>query len=286
MKYIEEFTIDLEYARNYSKNTISSYNSDLLIFNEFISKDLTKVDTSDIRSFIKYLSDRKEKTLARYITTLRVFFDFMIKKNYISINPMDGISSPKLSLPDVLTISEVDKLLSFELKTNYDFRDKCILEMLYSTGLRISELVSLKLENINLDESLIKVMGKGSKERIVPFNETTREYLNKYIKEIRPNMLKQNQTDYLYLNNHGKNLTRQAIFKMIKKRTLNAGIKKEISPHTLRHSFATHLLAGGADIRFIQELLGHESISTTEIYTHIAKENLKEIYDEINPRDN
>lgn len=288
MKYIEEFTIDLEYARNYSKNTISSYNSDLLIFNEFISKDLTKVDTSDIRSFIKYLSDRKEKTLARYITTLRVFFDFMIKKKYISINPMDGISSPKLSksLPDVLTISEVDKLLSFELKTNYDFRDKCILEMLYSTGLRISELVSLKLENINLDESLIKVMGKGSKERIVPFNETTREYLNKYIKEIRPNMLKQNQTDYLYLNNHGKNLTRQAIFKMIKKRTLNAGIKKEISPHTLRHSFATHLLAGGADIRFIQELLGHESISTTEIYTHIAKENLKEIYDEINPRDN
>lgn len=288
MKYIEEFTIDLEYARNYSKNTISSYNSDLLIFNEFISKDLTKVDTSDIRSFIKYLSDRKEKTLARYITTLRVFFDFMIKKKYISINPMDGISSPKLSksLPDVLTISEVDKLLSFELKTNYDFRDKCILEMLYSTGLRISELVSLKLENINLDESLIKVMGKGSKERIVPFNETTREYLNKYIKEIRPKMLKQNQTDYLYLNNHGKNLTRQAIFKMIKKRTLNAGIKKEISPHTLRHSFATHLLAGGADIRFIQELLGHESISTTEIYTHIAKENLKEIYDEINPRDN
>ena len=288
MKYIEEFTIDLEYARNYSKNTISSYNSDLLIFNEFISKDLTKVDTSDIRSFIKYLSDRKEKTLARYITTLRVFFDFMIKKKYISINPMDGISSPKLSksLPDVLTISEVDKLLSFDLKTNYDFRDKCILEMLYSTGLRISELVSLKLENINLDESLIKVMGKGSKERIVPFNETTREYLNKYIKEIRPNMLKQNQTDYLYLNNHGKNLTRQAIFKMIKKRTLNAGIKKEISPHTLRHSFATHLLAGGADIRFIQELLGHESISTTEIYTHIAKENLKEIYDEINPRDN
>lgn len=288
MKYIEEFTIDLEYARNYSKNTISSYNSDLLIFNEFISKDLTKVDTSDIRSFIKYLSDRKEKTLARYITTLRVFFDFMIKKKYISINPMDGISSPKLSksLPDVLTISEVDKLLSFELKTNYDFRDKCILEMLYSTGLRISELVSLKLENINLDESLIKVMGKGSKERIVPFNETTREYLNKYIKEIRPKMLKQIQTDYLYLNNHGKNLTRQAIFKMIKKRTLNAGIKKEISPHTLRHSFATHLLAGGADIRFIQELLGHESISTTEIYTHITKENLKEIYDEINPRDN
>ena len=288
MKYIEEFTIDLEYARNYSKNTISSYNSDLLIFNEFIKKDLNKVNSQDIRSFIKYLSGKKEKTLARYMTTLRMFYDFMIKKKYIIENPMDGISSPKLSksLPDVLTIDEVDRLLSFELKTDYDFRDKCILEMLYSTGLRISELVSLKLENINLDESLIKVMGKGSKERIVPFNETTREYLNKYIKEIRPKMLKQTQTDYLYLNNHGKNLSRQAIFKMIKKRTINAGIKKEISPHTLRHSFATHLLAGGADIRFIQELLGHESISTTEIYTHIAQENLKEIYDDLNPRDN
>ena len=288
MKYIEEFTIDLEYARNYSKNTISSYNSDLLIFNEFIKKDLVRVNKDDIRKFIKYLNNKKERTLSRYITTLRVFYDFMIKKNYMKENPMDGISNPKLSksLPDVLSIEEVDKLLSFKLDTNFDYRDKCILEMLYSTGLRISELVSLKLENINLDDSLVKVMGKGSKERITPFNESTRVYLDKYIKEIRPNMLKKTQNDYLFLNNHGNNLTRQAIFKMIKKRALNAGIKKEISPHTLRHSFATHLLAGGADIRFIQELLGHENISTTEIYTHIAKENLKEIYDELNPRDN
>ena len=288
MEYIDEFLIDLEYAKNYSKNTISSYNSDLLIFNEFISKDLTRVSKEDIRRFIKYLNDRKERTLSRYTTTLRVFYDFMIKKGYIKDNPMDGISNPKLArtLPDVLTIEEIDKLFSFKLLTNYDYRDKCILEMLYSTGLRISELVSLKLENISLDDSLVKVMGKGSKERIVPFNETTRVNLNKYIKEIRPSMLKKTQNDYLFLNNHGNNLTRQAIFKMIKKRALNAGIKKEISPHTLRHSFATHLLAGGADIRFIQELLGHENISTTEIYTHIAQENLKDIYDELNPRDN
>lgn len=288
MEYIDEFLIDLEYAKNYSKNTISSYNSDLLIFSNFIKKDLNKISTSDIRKFIKYLSDKKDKTLARYLTTLRMFYDFMIKKKYMTVSPMDGISSPKLSkhLPDVLDIEEVDKLLDFKTDTNFAYRDRCILELLYSSGLRISELVSLKLENININESFVKVMGKGSKERVVPFNDITTNYLDEYIKNIRPNMLKGVATDYLFLNNHGKNITRQAVFKMLKKRAGEAGIKKNISPHTLRHSFATHLLLGGADIRFIQELLGHENIATTEIYTHIALETLQKDYNELNPRDN
>ena len=288
MEYIDEFLIDLEYANNYSKNTISSYNSDLLIFSNFINKDLNKISTSDIRKFIKYLSDKKDKTLARYLTTLRMFYDFMIKKKYMTVSPMDGISSPKLSkhLPDVLDIEEVDKLLDFKTDTNFAYRDRCILELLYSSGLRISELVSLKLENININESFVKVMGKGSKERVVPFNDITTNYLDEYIKNIRPNMLKGVATDYLFLNNHGKNITRQAVFKMLKKRAGEAGIKKNISPHTLRHSFATHLLLGGADIRFIQELLGHENIATTEIYTHIALETLQKDYNELNPRDN
>lgn len=288
MEYIDEFLIDLEYAKNYSKNTISSYNSDLLIFSNFINKDLNKISTSDIRKFIKYLSDKKDKTLARYLTTLRMFYDFMIKKKYMTVSPMDGISSPKLSkhLPDVLDIEEVDKLLDFKTDTNFAYRDRCILELLYSSGLRISELVSLKLENININESFVKVMGKGSKERVVPFNDITTNYLDEYIKNIRPNMLKGVATDYLFLNNHGKNITRQAVFKMLKKRAGEAGIKKNISPHTLRHSFATHLLLGGADIRFIQELLGHENIATTEIYTHIALETLQKDYNELNPRDN
>ena len=288
MDYISEFLIELEYVKNYSKNTISSYNSDLLLFSNFIKKDLSKVNTDDIRKFIKHISDRKEKTLARYLTTFRMFYDFLVKKKYISINPMDGIESPKIGkyLPSVLTIEEVDKLLSIEPKDNYTFRNRCILELLYSSGLRISELVSLKLENVNLNDSFIKVMGKGSKERVVPLNDITTEYLTKYITDIRPTMLKQIQTDYLFLNNHGKNLSRQAVFKMIKKRANEVGIKKEISPHTLRHSFATHLLLGGADIRFIQELLGHSDVSTTEIYTHVASLTLKKDYNELNPRDN
>lgn len=288
MDYISEFLIELEYVKNYSKNTILSYNNDLLKFYDYLNGDLSKATTDDIKRYIKTFEDKKEKTLARNITTLRMFYDFLIKKKYISESPMDPIESPKIGkyLPSVLTIEEVDKLLDLEPIDNFTFRNRCILELLYSTGLRISELVGLKLENVNLEESFVKVMGKGSKERIVPLNDITTEYLDKYIKEIRPLLLKKTQTDYLFLNNHGKVLSRQAVFKMIKKRAQECNIKKDISPHTLRHSFATHLLQNGADIRFIQELLGHSDLSTTEIYTHIASSTLKKDYEELNPRDN
>lgn len=288
MNYIDEFVIDLTYVRNYSKNTIDSYQSDIEKFSEVVKKPLNKIDSDDIRKYIKQESNIAEKSLARKLSSLRTFYDFLVKKDYISSNPMDGIDGPKIGkyLPDVLTVEEVEKLLDLEPKDNFTFRNRCILELLYSTGLRITELVSLKLENIHLEESLVKVMGKGSKERIVPLNDITTEYLSKYIKEIRPDMLKKTQTDYVFLNNHGKVLTRQAVFKMIKKRADDIGLKKDISPHTLRHSFATHLLQNGADIRFIQELLGHSDIGTTEIYTHIMNETLKKDYDEFNPRDN
>lgn len=289
MNYINEFVVDLMYVRNYSKNTIESYKNDLIQFLENLkNKPLDKVSVEDIRNFIKKESDISEKSLARKLSSLRTFYDFLVKKGYMSISPMDGVEGPRIGkyLPDVLSIEEVDKLLELEPTDNYTFRNRCILELLYSTGLRISELTSLKLENIDLDESLIKVMGKGSKERIVPLNDIATEYMTKYIKEIRPNMLKKEQTDYVFLNNHGKGLTRQAVFKMIKKRAEDIKLKKEISPHTLRHSFATHLLQNGADIRFIQELLGHSDVGTTEIYTHIINETLKKDYDELNPRDN
>jgi integrase/recombinase XerD len=289
MKYIDEFVIDLEYARNYSKNTISSYYSDLVHFDEFLNgKDIAKVTDTDIKNYIKTFNEKTDRTLARNLTTLRMFYDFLIQKNYISKNPMDEIDGPKIGkyLPEVLTVEEVDKLLDITPNDAFTFRNKCILEMLYSTGLRISELSNLKLENVTIDESLVKVMGKGSKERIVPLNDITTEYLKKYIEEIRPTMLKKTQTDYLFLNNHGKVITRQAIFKMIKKRGEECHINKDISPHTLRHSFATHLLQNGADIRFIQELLGHSDVSTTEIYTHIANDTLKNDYTNLNPRDN
>ncbi len=289
MDFINEFVVDLVYVRNYSKNTVDSYRNDIEQFYELMNnKALDKITTEDIRGYIKHLSTVSEKSLARKLSTLRTFYDFMVKKSYLAVSPMDSIEGPKIGkyLPDVLTISEVDKLLDFEPDNHFSFRNRCILELLYSTGLRISELTSLKLENVSLEESLVKVMGKGSKERIVPLNDIATEYMSKYIKEVRPCMLKKEQTDYIFLNNHGKVLTRQAVFKMIKKRAEDIKLGKEISPHTLRHSFATHLLQNGADIRFIQELLGHSDVGTTEIYTHIANETLKRDYDEFNPRDN
>ncbi len=287
MRFIDEFLLDLKYAKNYSSNTIVSYQNDLSQFAEFVKVNLDKVSGDDIKKYVKSLHELKEKSLARKLSSLRMFYDFMVKRRFMDASPMTGIDGPKIGkyLPDVLSVEEVDRLLDFTCDNDFSFRNRCILELLYSTGLRISELVSLKLENIVLDEAFVKVMGKGSKERIVPLNDVALDYLEKYIKEVRPRMLKGVTTD-LFLNNHGKGLTRQAVFKVIKKRAEEIHLKKSISPHTLRHSFATHLLQNGADIRFIQELLGHAELGTTEIYTHVANETLKRDYDEYNPRDN
>ena len=289
MNYINEFETELKYVRNYSDNTVMAYKSDINAFLTYINgKDLISVNYDDIRGYLKKINNLSDKSIARIMTSIRTFYDYLMKRNIISNNPIDGIKSPKIGkyLPDVLSISEVEKLLEFEPSNNFTFRDRCMLELLYSSGLRISELVSLKFENINLDDCIIKVMGKGSKERIVPLNDIAGSYLSEYIDTIRPKMLKKGDNDYIFLNNHGKVITRQAVFKMIKKRAETAGIKKSISPHTLRHSFATHMLQSGADIRFIQELLGHSDVTTTEIYTHIANEMLKNDYNELNPRDN
>lgn len=288
MRFIDEFLLDLKYAKNYSSNTIVSYQNDLSQFAEFIGIELDNVSGDDIKKYVRSLHELKEKSLARKLSSIRMFYDFMVKRRFMDASPMTGIDGPKIGkyLPDVLSVEEVDRLLDFTCDNDFSFRNRCILELLYSTGLRISELVSLKLENIVLDEAFVKVMGKGSKERIVPLNDVALDYLEKYIKEVRPRMLKGVTTDDLFLNNHGKGLTRQAVFKVIKKRADEIHLKKSISPHTLRHSFATHLLQNGADIRFIQELLGHAELGTTEIYTHVANETLKRDYDEYNPRDN
>ncbi len=288
MRFIDEFLLDLKYAKNYSSNTIVSYQNDLSQFAEFVKVNLDKVSGDDIKKYVRSLHELKEKSLARKLSSIRMFYDFMVKRRFMDASPMTGIDGPKIGkyLPYVLSVEEVDRLLDFTCDNDFSFRNRCILELLYSTGLRISELVSLKLENIVLDEAFVKVMGKGSKERIVPLNDVALDYLEKYIKEVRPRMLKGVTTDDLFLNNHGKGLTRQAVFKVIKKRAEEIHLKKSISPHTLRHSFATHLLQNGADIRFIQELLGHAELGTTEIYTHIANETLKRDYDEYNPRDN
>ena len=203
----------------------------------------------------------------------------------IKSNPTDEIDRPKIEkkIPEFLTLEEVSSLLNFEVNNEFEARNKAILELLYSSGLRISELTSLELSNIDLDECLVRVMGKGSKERIVPLGDYAIDALKEYIYFYRP-ILNKNNSSYVFLNNRGGVLSRQFIFKVIKEECIKKGIRKNVSPHTLRHTFATHLLKNGADLRIIQELLGHENLSTTQIYTHLTNDKLKHDYEDYFPR--
>ena len=221
------------------------------------------------------------------ISTLKTFYSYYIKIDKIKVNPTDALKSPKLGLhlPEYLTEDEIDKLLDIEVTDPFSARNKAILELMYATGLRISEVISLEFKNIDMEECIVRVMGKGSKERIVPINDYALNALNTYIEEYRPLMIKKEVNNYIFLNNHGKQMTRQGVFKMIKQECLKKGINKDISPHTIRHTFATHLLLNGADLRIIQELLGHSDISTTQIYTHLTNEELYNDYKKYFPRD-
>lgn len=285
--YIAEFTVYLELELNYSDNTIASYSNDLNHLSTYLNKkDILKLSVRDIEKYLHTLSDLSPSSISHAISSLRTFYNYFIKLNKISENPMDSIKQPKLGkhLPTYLTIEEVDKLLDIKIETPFDARNKAILELMYATGLRISEVVNLEFNNIDAEECIVRVMGKGSKERIVPINDTALDALNTYIKEYRPNMLIGNVHNYIFVNNHGKMMTRQGVFKMIKAECQKKGIDKNISPHTLRHTFATHLLENGADLRIIQELLGHSDISTTQIYTHLTNKKLHEDYLEYFPR--
>lgn len=286
--YISDFLSYLEVEANYSKNTINSYENDLNKFEEYYkSKDLLKIISKDIEKYIQTLSDLAPTTVSHNISSLKTFYSYFLKQGRISNNPTDGIKSPKLGihLPTYLTIDEVNKLLDIEVTDAFSSRNKAILELMYATGLRISEVISLEFKNIDYDECIIRVMGKGSKERIVPVNDYAIKYLKEYIDNYRPELVKNEINNYIFLNNHGRMLTRQGIFKMIKNYAALKNIKKTIGPHTLRHTFATHLLENGADLRVIQELLGHSDISTTQIYTHLTKEALHNEYKKYFPRD-
>lgn len=286
--YISDFLSYLEVEANYSKNTINSYENDLNKFEEYYkSKDLLKITSKDIEKYIQTLSDLAPTTVSHNISSLKTFYSYFLKQVRISNNPTDGIKSPKLGihLPTYLTIDEVNKLLDIEVTDAFSSRNKAILELMYATGLRISEVISLEFKNIDYDECIIRVMGKGSKERIVPVNDYAIRYLKEYIDNYRPELVKNEINNYIFLNNHGRMLTRQGIFKMIKNYAALKNIKKTIGPHTLRHTFATHLLENGADLRVIQELLGHSDISTTQIYTHLTKEALHNEYKKYFPRD-
>lgn len=285
--YIDDFIEYLLIDKKYSENTIKSYNNDLKKFNNYIKKSINNINERDIKNYIKYLNkeNNDSKTIAHNISTLKSFYKYLLIEKIVRNNPMEYIELPKTkkSLPKTLSIEEIDKLLDIKLDDAFSYRNKAMLELMYSSGLRVSELINVKTHDIDTSNCIIRIMGKGKKERIVPLGDYAIRYIELYLKEYREKLTKKELNDFLFLNNHGNKMTRQGFFKILKQLAREKNIKTEFSPHTLRHSFATHLLNGGADLRSIQEMLGHESISTTQIYTHVSKEKLKENYNNFHP---
>lgn len=284
----------LKIERGLSVNTIDSYSRDikkLLLFLEenSISTTPISIDTDTIQQFIYEIAKTVSATSqARVISGLRNFFDYLVFEDYRKSNPTDLIETPKTGrkLPDTLSEDEIDQLINaIDLSHPQGERNRTILETIYSCGLRVSELINLQLSDLFFNEGFVKVLGKGNKERFTPINDTTQKYINFYIRDIRVHIKAQKgHEDTLFLNRRGKGLTRQMIFSIIKDLAIKIELKKKIGPHTLRHSFATHLLKGGADLRAIQQMLGHESITTTEVYVHLDKSYLKKVVEQFHPR--
>lgn len=276
---IEKYIDYLKFEKRLSENTYKSYESDLKMFYDYVKKDLANISKNDIQDFL-YKLKKSPKTKAHYLTVINSFYEFLVSENVVKINPTEGIKMPKLEkkLPNYLSIEEVDKLLDMNFKSSLDYRNKAMLELMYASGIRISELINLEITSIDFEEKILKIYGKGKKERIVPINNISIKYLNIWINEYRNSVLKNNLNNYVFINTFGNKMTRQGFFKILKNRVKEAQINKDISPHTLRHSFATHLLNNGADIRIIQELLGHENLVTTEIYAHLQNKKIIEEY--------
>lgn len=281
--FILDYIDYLKYERCLSPMTIDKYKYNLITFDKYISNkniDILNITKKDIIDYLtNYFKDKGVSSKTNSITSINNFYIYLIKDKKIDINPCENIDRPKLKkrLPDVLTINEVDKLLDISLNTKEDYRNKAILEVLYATGIRISELTNLKMQDVDFSNKVVRVFGKGSKERIVPINKYALKYLGMYI-DIRSSFLKGKLNDYIFLNNKGEKISRESIGLEINKIVKKQGLNKKVSPHMLRHSFATHLLNNGADLRSIQELLGHSDISTTTIYTHINNEKVKKDY--------
>ena len=288
---INDFNDYLKIERGFSMNSISSYKEDISKFNKFIdnSKSPLEVSSDDIKEFLQKISkELNSSSQSRIISGLRSFFEFLIFEKYISQNPLRLIESPKISrkLPDTLSIEEIDLLTSnLDLSKEQGERNLAIIELLYGCGLRVSELVDLKISDLFFNENFIKVTGKGNKQRLIPIGNITKQNVNNYLQNSR-NKIKVVSAfnDHVFLNRRGKNLTRAMIFTIVKNLAKKANFSKSISPHTFRHSFATHLLENGADLRTIQQLLGHESITTTEIYMHLDNKYLSEALNKFHPR--
>ena len=293
--YLNDYYSYLKLERSLSENSISAYLNDVKKLRDFIKLKKIDVDPNNIdivviNDFLEYLNELciSSFSQARIVSGLKSFFKFLILEEKISKDPMDLIESPKLKrkLPEVLSLNDINILLnSIDLSTMEGVRNRAIIETLYSSGLRVSELVNLSIQNLFLDIGFIKVIGKGSKERLVPIGRHAIKYINMYKNGYRHNKkINKGNEGFLFLNRYGRKLTREMIFLIIKKISNKSLLNKNISPHTFRHSFATHLIEGGADLRAVQEMLGHESITTTEIYTHLDREYLKQVIKEFHPR--
>jgi len=290
---IKEFKYYLRIERSLADNTIQSYLRDINKLADYCNQlkiDEKNVKVNDIRNFINHLNNDQisARSQARIISGIKAFYKYLILEDYIKDDPTLLIENPKigLKLPEVLSVNEIEIIISsIDLSKKHGQRNKAIIETLYSCGLRVTELINLKISNINFKEEYIKVIGKGNKERLTPIGSNALKYIQIYVNEVRIHQkINKGHEDIVFLNNRGSKLSRVMIFTLIKNTLEKCGIKKKVSPHTFRHSFATHLIEGGADLRAVQEMLGHESITTTEIYTHLDKDYLRSNIMQFHPR--
>lgn len=290
---IENYLDFLIIEKGLSHNSIESYSTDLSGYGDFLEKnkinDMAQADTTVILAWLIHLAKKglSSKSRARHLITIRGFYKYLISEKHLSINPVKDVDIPKIgqALPKIMSVAEVETLLDTgDLTKPRELRNVAMMEIMYGAGLRVSELIFLKLQDVNLDAGVLRVMGKGSKERIVPIGAKAKSITQEWIDTGRPLVLKNIPSQYLFVARAGKPMTRQAFWKIIKKNAGLAGISKNITPHTLRHSFATHLLEGGADLRSVQTMLGHSDISTTQIYTHISREYLIKMHQKFHPR--
>lgn len=289
-EYINLFINAFWIEQGASANTCAAYQSDLKKYMLWLKKNkyqMISVQNSDVRNYLFTMQGNSPKTIARHLSSLRMLYRYLVREKIMNYDPCARIETPKTGrqLPKSLTEDEVDALLKApDISMVLGIRDKAMLETLYATGLRVSELINLSLGQVNMQQGVIRVVGKGNKERLVPLGEQAIEWLSNYQHGARTKLLGRRLSDILFLTKRSQSMSRQAFWYLIKRYTVIAGINKEISPHDLRHAFATHLLNHGADLRVIQMLLGHSDISTTQIYTHVAKERLKNLYEAHHPR--
>lgn len=280
---IKDFLNYCIFEKGLSDRSKISYKNDLKVYSDFLNKrsitDVSKIRNTDIKDFMKSRANEESSTIAHNLTVIKNFHTYLLKENIVKTDVSEFIDRPKLrkTLPKTLSVEDVDKLLDIKLDSPFDYRNKAMLELMYGCGLRVSELINLELNDIDMTNCLIRILGKGSKEREIPIGEYSIYYLKEYL-NIRENLLKGKVCNKLFLNNHGTGMTRQGFFKNLKQLLKEKGLNPDVSPHTLRHSFATHLINRGADLRSIQEMLGHSDISTTKIYTKISDEKVIEEY--------